>query len=548
MHIHISHHRFCFHWAKIDKTGTTDYSPICCQGPHRKDQVPRRKKLAMFGISYGMAHSIRARHGSGAQSVESLSFLQAPRKNSSGSLSEMPCDFRTSVLNGNCKEPLGSPIAFRDSINNGSGMESIVSPHHQFSSRDVVKPSSTQTPPEYTKDVAPAELPDRSPDQSMSTTDHVSSNFLQSPSSSLQSTWNSNNYTLALLNIQEADSTSIKELPCFNSERINSKIPYNTKKRDGISKFGRRLSHQLSINTSMELIPIDVASRNQNLSGPVYFQPVSSNFSSHQTFESVQSMRPPTQEDVHQFENRCFDSTQHESALLATSLRRSSQTTISSDTLPTDSGYESASLRPCDSSIASPGSLTFGFEQIGLDDSFPYTDAQFMGLSGSSQGDNFNQGMSLRQQSMQMHNPGDEETLGLPAAHFDLPLQMQGIEAQSFIVDRANQFEPNDAIYSPTSWFDARITQDFTDMDEASLNENMLADLEPQPQPLQSLSHLKDIDPFNRGMSTAGHFSNDSCAPHTHTHNSQLDWGLNSIQTHENEQIYSPPWSAESVR
>lgn len=173
---------------------------------------------------------------------------------------------------------------------------------------------------------------------------------------------------------------------------------------------------------------------------------------------------------------------------------------------------------------------------------------EFWEISGSSQGDNFNQGMSLRQQPMQMHNPGDEETLGLPAAHFDLPLQMQGIEAQSFIVDRANQFETNDAIYSPTSWFDARITQDFTDMDKASLDENMLADLEPQPQPLQSLSHSKDIDPFNRGTSMAGHFSNDSCAPYAHTHDSQLDWGLNSIQTHENEQIYSPPWSAESVR
>ncbi|RAL65894.1 hypothetical protein DID88_005557 [Monilinia fructigena] len=477
---------------------------------------------------------------------------------------EPPHPFRNSLKNGNGMECIQSPRYFRNSINNGSRKESIESPQSLFSSRDDYPASSVSgfsgltgdtIIPELSVETGLQELSDTTLNPSISAAGYGFSNLWKLslstsratvlPSSSLKG-------SPTLLDIPEADSTSIKELPWSHCGQVPSGISWNNRVLDPISTTSDRSSHHSGFDSSRELKMVDAVVDKQNPTKTVDFLPVLSVVPSIQSRELRGSMCPAIQTDVHQFKDR-YDLLHYQEDSSETLRHLSSPdtatTTTSGYSLSTDSGYGSVATESYHSSITSPRSSNSGNEKSGLDNLCSYQGEQLMSLSEFPPGNYSGQNIHSHSHShpIDMNDFAHEELLDFPAApcEINVPFRMQEMQASCNLGLQKNQFESDDT-KNGHFCFDARMVKVIAEMGGSSLSDNFYASEEPQSS--QSTFQSNANNCFHGFMPISDQIKNNGAHVSTQAESTLDQHNSGFLQFRETETAYTPPWSAESVR
>ncbi|KAB8295108.1 hypothetical protein EYC80_007043 [Monilinia laxa] len=460
-----------------------------------------------------------------------------------------------------CIQP---PRSFRDSINNGSRKESIESPQSFFSSRDDYPASSVSgysgltgdtIMPELAVETNLQELSDTSVNPSFSAAGYGFSNpwKLASPTSRATVLPSSSlRGSPTLLDIPEADSTSIKELPWSPCGRVPAEISWNVRMIDLISTTGDRSSHHSDFDSSRELKMVDAVLDKENPIKTLHLLPVLSGVPSIQSPKLRGSMCPTIQTDVHQFKDR-YHSLQYQEdsseKLRYLSSPDTATTNTSGYSLSSDLGYGAAATQSYRSSITSPRSSTSGNEKSGTDNLCFYQDAQLMSLSEFPPGDYSGQNIHSHSHSQRidMNDFAHEELLGLATApcETDFPFQMQEIQAPCILGLQKNQLE-SDETRTGNNCSDARMVQIIAEMSDSSLSDNFYAGEEPES--VQSTFQSNANNCFHGFMPISDRLRNNGAHVYAQAQSTSDQCNSGFLQCREKETAYTPPWSAESIR
>lgn len=410
-----------------------DHSSECPQDSAKKAKQFRRKNMKMaFGTSDKSLRSFRSSNTTEESIGSPHSFQSSPE------------------ISG--LEYFKNPYNFRNSLENGSGKEPIISPQSSFLFKNDHTPSGIINRPEPTRNCILAELPvNEKVEFELPGNDcpHELHAFPFRPSmpvggQNCSNIWKPSFPTsrasvipsftldgsLTLPNIPEADSASIKELPCFNSRRISSRLS--------------SITNDPSSHNFMDFDVVDATAVGRDSVDGMYLMPMSSKQFSSQTPKLRQSMCPNIQTDVEHL-GRNSNFIQRQQALFANSEQLSSPetatTVTSGNSFSTDSGYGSTAPESFCTPTTSPGSFRSRNEQLEFGTPIVCKDAQLAGLSDFSYGNDPDQRSQIP--SIQLHDFVDDELLD----HFyagqvsqpSQPASLEGVKRVNTITPSADQ-------------------------------------------------------------------------------------------------------------
>ncbi|KAF7870312.1 hypothetical protein EAF04_004058 [Stromatinia cepivora] len=471
--------------------------------------------------------------------------------------------FRDSIKNGSEMEHFHSQHRLRDSIKNGSTKEFVVAQQSLLSFKDGQTPTSSTSFPEKTKDVllpepsvnAPfQELPGSNTDQLYPIADRLFFNVWNTPSPTLGATLSPSSalkQTFALLDISEgvveADSTSIKELPCSNGGGIGSRISQYSGTQEATSNTDHHSSKIFNLDTAMDFRFADTRTDGQDQMEQVFLLPIPSKPSSSQSPNLRQSLCPAIHTDVQQFggHSNCI---KHQELLFTKTPQLSSPDTAttnsSGDTFPSDSGYDSAAPDSYYTSTTSPGSFYLQDEESEFDDTYFCRARNLVGVSEFPHGRYLDE--SYCPQPIPINDPIQKELLDISTARHAIycSCQIQGTQALCFFEHGESGFEPNDARVGG-SYADARMAQSMTDVDIEPLCNDFFTGEEPQRFRPALLRGGKCLDVI---IPKADTFAKGGAAAFIPGQDTEFQYDLDFFLYCEENFASAPPWSAESIR
>ncbi|KAF7954228.1 hypothetical protein EAE96_005357 [Botrytis aclada] len=446
-------------------------------------------------------------------------------------------------------------LPYRDSIMNGSRKESALSPQSFFSSENEYIPSNFRKLPESSKGIFLTELsgesnfhelPDTSllpelpedcfdHDQPTPVAGHSFCNNQKPISSKLRIV-----VPPRSLDIPEACSTVVTELPCVDNDQIGSRAPWYIESQEPISMVGDCLSDAFGLDTSAEVGTFDTTAGIRNQIDAACLSPESLISMPHQSPRFRGSMCPAIRTDVRRFGSN-FHAIQHQRRLSENSFQISSpdtaSTSTSGETFPSDSGYDPRALQSDYTSATSPKSFFPGDERLG-----------FENTSFSKAGQLVSPSEIDHEKYLQSKQPNDCNLFGLATIQFELDqfelddvFRDQQMQASCLSDFKEDIFESGE-MGVINNYLAAYIAQSATDIDQRLPNNFPAGDV---AQYLQSTIHC-GVDCLKNIMPGAEKCAATGAATFTPAMETENQYDPNFFGTYEEK--HASPWSAENIR
>ncbi|KAM0138371.1 hypothetical protein ACHAP3_003698 [Botrytis cinerea] len=429
--------------------------------------------------------------------------------------------------------PRTDPPCYRDSIKNGSGKESTLSPEMLFSSEGGYIISGLENFPQNVKGIFPTELSGES-------------SFYELPEGILVSELPENNlfYDQSTLvadhvfinNREPISSALIAELPCVDGDQHGSKPPRHIESKESFSSAGHCLSDNLGFDSSSEVEIIDTNAEIPNQVNASYLSPDSSiSMPLSHTFR--RSMCHAIRTNVNSFSGN-FNDNQYQGRLFEDSPRLSSPDTASTDasgeTFPSDSGYASRAPKSNCTSATSPRSVFPGDEHLMFENTTFRKAAQ---LSEFGHEGYLNQSCGLQSnQSNSLNWPGLVSSQSELNGYRD-----QHIQASRFSDFKGNPFELRgmEVVDNSTT---AYIAQSVADIDRTFPSHFSAVDASQYLRfPIQYEAEL-----WGNIIPRADKHAMTGAATLTLAMGAENQYAPSPFETYENERTF--PWSAEDLQ
>ncbi|CAD6444557.1 a975918f-cced-4db2-b14c-b4ee306cc081-CDS [Sclerotinia trifoliorum] len=564
MHLHVFNRRFCLHWVKIESIEKSDHSLLCCQFSKQKAKINKKKKSTIFGMPYKPFCFSHRRNSSEIEPIE----LPHPSTDPLKSVSAMDYfksteNLRDSIKNGSEMEHFHPQNFFRDSIKNGSMKECVASQQILSSSKNGDTPTSFASFPEKTRDLRLPklsvnatfqELPGSNADLFISTADPGFPNGLDSSSPSPGATlspWSPFKRIFALLDISEslaeADSTSIKELPCHYSGGIGPRISQHLGPREATFDTDHHSSKFFNLDSAMDSRLADTRPNEQHGMEPLFCLPFSPKPSYSQPSNLRQSLCPAINTDIQQFRD-LSNSFKHRELQFTITPQLSSPdtatTNTSGDSFPSDSGYDSAAPDPCYTSTTGPGSFYIEDEESEFDDKYFAGARHLVDVSEFHYAGYLDRSSCL--QPTPINDPMQKDLLDTSSARHAVfcSCQAQGIQALCFLEHGESGFEATE-VRVDSSCADARMAQSMTDVDIDSLCNSLYTGDEPEILPP---APLRESIPWDIIIPKADALAKGGAAIFTSVQDTEIENHFDFSLYCEEYYASAPPWSAENIR